>query len=172
MTTSRPRSRTLRWIARVRRALKAPRGTSSLVSRAGLPAVDLLGLPRSRDLFAIAVEKCLEHQPGSREWLFDTINDWYAAGDSGAFVLLAGAGVGKSVAMAELARRGCSALWACDWVASASRSSRLAPSVVTHFFAAPTRWSARWRRPCSRWRCSSRQSRQGLCCLMLVSCAM
>lgn len=38
------------------------------------------------------------------------------------------------MAMAELARRGCSALWACDWVASASRSSRLAPSVVMHLF--------------------------------------
>ena len=60
---------------RAARALKAPRGTSSLVSRAGLPAVDLQGLLRWRDLFAIAVEKCLEHQPGSREWLFDTIND-------------------------------------------------------------------------------------------------
>jgi hypothetical protein len=64
----------------------------------------------------IAMEKAKELEPGTREFVFEGVQRWYDAAlgsdlrPTNIFVLLAGAGVGKSCIMVELSRRGNSAL--------------------------------------------------------------
>lgn len=97
-------------------------------------SVKSLLLSRQRAPFKIAMEKCSEFLPGTREWLFTDIARWVSLegeGGSGAFVLLAGAGVGKSVIMAEVARRGSKVL--ASLMGGEYTQSGI-PPVAMHFF--------------------------------------
>lgn len=58
------------------------------------------------DFEAIISEKAAEHLGGTREWVFDAVDEWLGATEaSRLFWLMGGGGTGKSVVSAELVRR-------------------------------------------------------------------
>ena len=66
-------------------------------------------LKTNHNLTEIALSKASEYHLGTRAWIFDKLNAWHADPSpkrSQVFALLGAAGVGKSVALAELTRLG------------------------------------------------------------------